>query len=204
MSRKRRPTEEELELWGRIARSADPIGRRKLDSGAELKPDPKPDGRINGTHTAVPERPGLASLRIGKTSDRPAPGHDLVPPLAERLRNQPLHMDRKAFTRLRRGKLEPEARIDLHGMTQARAHPALTRFILSSQGQGRRLVLVITGKGRPGAATGPIPEPHGILRHHVPRWLAMPPLNHAVLQITAAHVRHGGEGALYVYLRKPR
>ncbi len=65
-------------------------------------------------------------------------------------------------------------------------------------------MLVITGKGKRSADPGPIPTPRGVLRHQVPQWLSMPPLAQAVLQITPAHLSHGGEGAYYVYLRKPR
>jgi DNA-nicking Smr family endonuclease len=130
--------------------------------------------------------------------------HDLKSPLADQLSSAPLQMDRKAFGRMKRGKLTPEGRIDLHGMTLDRAHPALIRFILSSQASGKRLVLVITGKGRAGSDDGPIPTPKGILKHQVPHWLSIPPLAQAVLQISQAHLSHGGGGAYYVYLRKGR
>ena len=113
-------------------------------------------------------------------------------------------MDRKTFGRMTRGKLLPEARIDLHGMTVAAAHPALTAFILRSQAEGRRLVLVITGKGKRSEDSGPIPVRSGVLRHQVPHWLETPPLRQVVLQVTPAHRRHGGDGAFYVYLRRRR
>jgi DNA-nicking Smr family endonuclease len=113
-------------------------------------------------------------------------------------------MDAKAFGRLTRGKLAPQARIDLHGMTLAEAQPRLTGFVLGAQAQGLRLVLVITGKGRRVADDGPIPHRHGVLRHQVPIWLAQGPLAPAVLQVAEAHQRHGGGGAFYVYLRRPR
>jgi DNA-nicking Smr family endonuclease len=113
-------------------------------------------------------------------------------------------MDKRAFTKLKRGKLAPEGRLDLHGMTLDRAHPALTRFILSSHKQGKRLVLVITGKGKMRDNGGPIPVRHGVLRHQVPQWLQMPPLSQAVLQVSQAHISHGGGGAYYVYLRRQR
>jgi len=63
-------------------------------------------------------------------------------------------------------------------------------------------VLVITGKGRDDDGPGPIPRRRGVLRHQVPQWLSRPPLGPAVLQVTPAHRKHGGEGALYVYLRR--
>ena len=69
---------------------------------------------------------------------------------------------------------------------------------------GRRLVLVITGKGKDRDDGGPIPTRHGILRHQVPQWLALPPLSQAILQVTPAHLKHGGHGAYYVYLRRNR
>jgi DNA-nicking Smr family endonuclease len=112
-------------------------------------------------------------------------------------------MDAKAFSRMSKGKLAPEARIDLHGMTLAEAHPALTGFVLRAQAAGCRLVLVITGKGRPGSDDGPIPRRPGVLRHQVPLWLRQAPLGAVVQQVAEAHVRHGGGGALYVYLRRP-
>jgi DNA-nicking Smr family endonuclease len=89
-------------------------------------------------------------------------------------------------------------------MTLDRAHPALTRFILSAHGNGKRLVLVITGKGKLRDDDGPIPVRFGVLRHQVPQWMSMPPLSSAILQVTQAHLKHGGGGAYYVYLRKPR
>ena len=113
-------------------------------------------------------------------------------------------MDRRAHPQMTRGKFQPEARIDLHGMTQSQAHPELIRFMLSAHGAGKRLVLVITGKGKAGLDFGPIPQRMGVLRHQVPQWLAQPPLGSIVLQVSTAHQKHGGAGALYVYLRRGR
>lgn len=96
----------------------------------------------------------------------------------------------------------PDARIDLHGLTLAEAHPRLLRFLLGAQAQGHRLVLVITGKGRDADAGVGMPVPKGILRHQLPHWLATPPLSQIVLDLRQAHYRHGGDGAFYVYLRR--
>ncbi|PZQ52699.1 MAG: hypothetical protein DI556_02320 [Rhodovulum sulfidophilum] len=113
-------------------------------------------------------------------------------------------MDRRRFDSLRRGRMDPEARLDLHGMTADRAHAALTSFILGAHASGLRLVLVITGKGRP-PDEDYFPQRHGILRHNVPHWLSGPPLgSRVVLQVAPAHRRHGGGGAYYVYLRRQR
>jgi DNA-nicking Smr family endonuclease len=113
-------------------------------------------------------------------------------------------MDNKSFGKLKRGKLRPEGRIDLHGMTLDRAHPALKHFIQTSHRNGKRLVLVITGKGKQRDDGGPIPVRYGVLRHQVPQWLSSPPLSSVVLQVAQAHISHGGSGAYYVYLRRQR
>ena len=89
-------------------------------------------------------------------------------------------------------------------MTLSQAHPVLMRFILDAHASGKRLVLVITGKGKDRDEGGPIPVRRGILRHQVPGWLHAPPLGALVLEIREAHLRHGGGGAYYVYLRKGR
>jgi DNA-nicking Smr family endonuclease len=112
-------------------------------------------------------------------------------------------MDRRRFDKLRRGRLEPEARLDLHGMTSEHAHAALTGFILDAHARDLRLVLVITGKGR-ADETAFQPRRHGILRHSLPHWLAAPPLGSRILEVASAHQRHGGAGAYYVYLRRRR
>jgi DNA-nicking Smr family endonuclease len=128
---------------------------------------------------------------------------DLAADISDLAGRTPPAMDRKAYRKLTRGKLRPEARIDLHGMTLAQAHPALTSFIMASHAAGRRLVLVITGKGS-GAdrSSGPIPERRGVLREQVPGWLAAPPCSSVVIQVAQAHQSHGGRGAYYVYLRR--
>ena len=146
--------------------------------------------------------PPLAPFRVGQAADHRR-SDDLLPGLAESLARLPLRMDAGTFGKLKKGKLRPDARIDLHGMTLAEAHPALTSFALNARAAGKRLVLVITGKGRPNDHDAPMPVRAGRLRHDVPRWLSLPPLSAAVLQVAPAHRRHGGEGALYVYLRAP-
>lgn len=198
MSRRRRGLgPEETALWQRVAESARP-----------LHPPRKPPR--HESHPPLPPKPGdppaprpvpLAPFRIGAAAPGRA-GHVVQPGLAERLAGQPVRMDRKAFGRMTRGKLAPEAKLDLHGMTLAEAHPALVRFLVSAHARGFRLVLVVTGKGRDRDEGGPIPAPRGALRHQLPIWVAQAPLKGLVLQLAQAHRRHGGGGAFYVYLRR--
>ena len=192
----RRFSDEDRELWERVKGSAVPLHR------AQAFPAPAPRAPSKAPPPSAPKPPPLGPFRVGQAADHRR-SDDLLPGLAESLARGPLRMDAGTFGRLRKGKLRPEARIDLHGMTLAQAHPALTAFILNARAAGKRLVLVITGKGRPNDHDAPMPVRAGRLRHDVPRWLSLPPLSHAMLQVAPAHRRHGGEGALYVYLRAP-
>jgi DNA-nicking Smr family endonuclease len=189
MSRRRPLHPDEEALWRAVARTATPmhapIFRRNLPDVAVEFP-------------AAPPRPqthSIAPFRMGEKPSTPKP-QTAAPPS--------LQMDAKAFGKMTRGKLSPEARIDLHGMTLAEAHPELIRFILNAHTAALRLVLVITGKGKPGEDIGPIPRRTGVLRQQLPHWLRQPPLSTAILQVTEAHLRHGGSGAFYVYLRRTR
>ena len=194
MRRPRHLSNEERALWDRVADTAqplDPAGPAPLPEVIASKPKPK----------IAPDP--LPRFFVGQKVDPRRP-NDVLPGIAERLSRAPLNMDNKAYTRMKRGKLKPEARIDLHGMTMDQAHPELVGFILNSQAIGRRLVLVITGKGKLRDDGGPMPARQGILRHQVPQWMALPPLSSAILQVTPAHLTHGGHGAYYVYLRRLR
>lgn len=203
MSRRRTLRPEEEELWQAVARTARPMHPRakaavnRIEGAVHLHPltEAKP------VREAEIPKSWLEPFRLGQKA-RAAKTHDLAPSLGEALRDAPLQMDAKQHGRMVRGKLAPEGRIDLHGMTLAEAHPELIRFILNAQSAGLRLVLVITGKGKRGEDWGPIPQRMGALRHQVPQWLRMPPLGPAVLQVTEAHLKHGGSGAYYVYLRR--
>ena len=189
-----RLNDDDLDLWRKVTERTE-----RLDLKTLFRPE------IDIPAPAPPALRKAKTVMMGKPEGilRRRP-HNLTPSLPDQMRSAPIQMDQKAFGKLKRGKLKPEGRIDLHGMTLDRAHPVLTKFILSAHGRGKRLVLVITGKGKMRDDGGPIPVRHGVLRHQVPQWLAMPPLSSAVLQITQAHVSHGGGGAYYVYLRRHR
>lgn len=198
MVRRRTLHPEEQEIWQAVARTAKPMHPM---GHVFLKPvEPKPH-LPQPTQTAAPAKQHFPVFRLGEKS-RTKPGHDILPTLAESLAAAPLQMDAKTHGKMTRGKLSPEARIDLHGLTLSEAHPELIRFILNAQSAGMRLVLVITGKGKRGHDIGPIPTRMGALRHQVPQWLRLPPLGPAVLQISEAHLKHGGSGAYYIYLRR--
>ena len=195
MARRRHLSPEEADLWRSVAQTARPLhGPPPPDRVTPRPPevDPAP------LHHA---RPRLSPFLLGEKTRSPE-RRDLAPTLPQLLDQAPLQMDARTHGRMTRGKLAPEARIDLHGLTLAEAHPELIRFILTAQAQGLRLVLVITGKGKRRDDGGPIPQRMGALRHQVPAWLRLPPLGPAVLQVTEAHLKHGGSGACYVYLRR--
>ena len=197
MSRRIKP--DEMDLWKRVADTTERLHPLNPAKSADQKtrpgpkkPDPKP-------------RPSpISPFRAGAAAKSKPASHDLMSSVSEQLLGAPLRMDRKTHTKMKRGKVKPEARIDLHGMTMDRAHPALTAFIMRSASDGKRLVLVITGKGKDRDDDGPIPVRRGVLRHNVPHWLSVPPLSQIVLQVVSAHGSHGGSGAYYVYLRKLR
>lgn len=194
-SRRRRLSPEERELWERVAASAAPLHRGPTDPA----PVPEAPQLPNGV---VPQTPLPLPPAIRKPIWEPGTRFDLAPDPHGTSASHP-RMDRRRFEKLRRGRLEPEGRLDLHGMTADRAHSALTGFILRAAAQDLRLVLVITGKGR-SDESAIAPHRHGILRHSVPHWLSAPPLVGCVLDVLPAHQRHGGSGAYYVYLRRRR
>ena len=107
-------------------------------------------------------------------------------------------IDRRTAERLRKGQMDIDRKLDLHGMTQEAAHAALDRAVASAWREGLRMLLVITGKGS--AAR----EGSGVLRHNLPRWLAAGANAPRVLRIEPARPQHGGSGAFYVLLRRQR
>jgi len=172
---RRLPTEDELNLWHFAIRDAVPMpGRAAPPIAVPAKPEPEP-----APPAAAPAAPRANPVR--------AP---LEPGV---LRD----MDHHTADRLRRGRVPIDARIDLHGMTQAEAHEALLGMVSHCRRQDRRCLLVITGKG--GMTPG-----GGVLRRNAPRWLAEPATARMIVAIQPAHVKDGGDGAFYVLLRKRR
>ncbi|MBT0957705.1 Smr/MutS family protein [Alphaproteobacteria bacterium KMM 3653] len=190
---------DEQGLWEKVAATTTPLSPKPATRTANLL-TPKP---AKPTRTAEPPAP-IPAFRIGQKTKGRESAADLAPTVAEAINQAPVQMDAKAFGKLKRGKLRPEGRIDLHGLSLAEAYPRLQGFILGAAADGRRLVLVITGKGKRRDQGGPIPTRTGVLRHQVPQWLNSAPLAGVVLQVTTAHQSHGGGGAYYVYLRRRR
>jgi DNA-nicking Smr family endonuclease len=185
---KRGPDVEDLRLWSVIASTVRP-----------LRPSLPLVGREGREVVRVGESEAVANAK--PATPKPAARHphpaaaSQRPALPTRGREPPADVEAGLHRRLSRGRDAVAARIDLHGMTQDAARAALTRFIARSAEEGWRAVLVITGKGAAG---------DGVLRRRVPDWLAEPPIRAHIAGVSEAHRRHGGEGALYVALKRRR
>ena len=167
-------------VWSGFARSVTPLRPRH---NAAAKP----------SAAATTEKPAPLAAPAARNVAKPG----MPPPLAP--------LDRRLKQRVARGREPIEANIDLHGLTQAQAHSRLLRFLRGAQANGAKVVLVVTGKGAGRAApSGEREAERGVLRRQVPMWLEQPDFRALVQGFGAAHAGHGGEGALYVRLRRPR
>ncbi len=177
-------SEKDDELWDYATRGVKPLGKK-----------------------ARTAKPPSKSVPLPKAPKRAEKAVFVPPPRAEKAKADPaLGLDKRTRDKIKKGKMPIEGKLDLHGLSQARAHEALHNFILKAHGQGKRHVLVITGKGRmaDGALRSPLDKGAGILRSRVPEWLSVSPLKDMILKVEPAKPVHGGEGALYVYLRRIR
>jgi DNA-nicking Smr family endonuclease len=179
--RKRSLSEEEHALWESVAKQTKPLRKKPRAAKAEGAPAAEAPAAAKPT---VPPKP-LPSVKIPRMATPPAP------PLAP--------LGRRERAQLSRGRKEIDARLDLHGMTQTRAHRALSGFLLRAHREGLTFVLVITGKGKMGAESE-----RGVLRRQVPQWLSLPEFRSLVVGFEEAHIGHGGEGALYVRIRRSK
>lgn len=174
MSR-RRLSDEERALWKGFARAVTPLR-----------------GEASG------DEPGISSHQapktaMSRTASRPEPAKPKQPPSLGQF-------DRRLRQRVARGQTAINARLDLHGMTQKQAHAALLNFLQQAQANDAKLALVVTGKGLGGAAAAA--SERGVLRRQVPLWLSLPEFRRFIVSFEQAHVGHGGEGALYLRLRR--
>jgi DNA-nicking Smr family endonuclease len=180
--RSRSLTADEHALWSQVTRSIAPLRRVRLKQEAEPAAEEFPP---------KPARPAPAAPTLRTPAQHPAPPRP--PGLAS--------IDRRLKQKLARGREAIDASIDLHGLTQAEAHAALVRFLRNARAGGARLVLVITGKG---ARSDDFAADRGVLRRQVPLWLRSAELRDIVIGFDWAHAAHGGEGALYVRIRRKR
>lgn len=188
-------TPEEADLWDQLTQSVKPA-KVKSRVGTQAAPDP-------------PSRKAPPAPKPELKASRPKPAPPQLPPAPPRKPPALADFERRAARQVASGKLSIDARIDLHGLRLRDAHGELRAFLFAAQARGARTVLVITGKGggsseRDNLASALGKPQRGVLRHAVPQWLAEPDLRPVVLSFTTASVRHGGDGALYVQLRKGR
>jgi DNA-nicking Smr family endonuclease len=180
--RRRALSEEERALWESVAKQVKPLQKKPRAPKAAIASSEQPPPAAKAT--GLPKSP--VNPRSAKML-KPDP-----PPLAP--------LGRRERAQLSRGRKAIEGRLDLHGMTQTRAHRALLSFLQRASSDGLTFVLVITGKGR---ASGP-EAGRGVLRRQVPEWLSLPEFRALVVGFEEAHIGHGGEGALYVRVRRAR
>ena len=179
--RKRGLSEEERALWESVAKQIKPLRKRPRAA----KPETVETASVP-TPVAHPKIPASAKILRAPKPEAPA-----APPLAP--------LGRRERSQLSRGKKQIDARLDLHGMTQTRAHHALSGFLHRAHHDGLMFVLIITGKGKMGAESE-----RGVLRRQVPHWLSLPEFRSLVVGFEEANIGHGGEGALYVRIRRAR
>jgi len=188
----RKPTDDESRLWRQATTNVAPPKRRS----AKLVQKPAPVAqsapeRFRDMLDAPPSR--AKSATAGERAVSPPSDHRRTPGL-----------DKATATRLRRGQIPIDRRIDLHGMTRAEAHRVVIGALAAVASEGTRCLLVITGKGtRRLASPGDRGDP-GVLRSELPRWLAEAPHRDRVLAVAPALPEHGGAGAVYVLLRRQR
>ncbi len=163
-----------------VARQVKPL-RKKKSLAAKTPPAAEPVPAVAMARPATPAKPP----QVPQSPKAP-------PPLAT--------LGRRERSRLSRGRQEIDARLDLHGMTQTRAHRMLLSFLQRAHSDGLTFVLVITGKGKVGGSD----TERGVLRRQVPHWLGLPEFRALVVGFEEAHIGHGGEGALYVRVRRAR
>lgn len=189
---------EDAWLWSAVARLITPLKGKATPSPSIADPAPPARPVVQKAVKTPPKPPAKrVTLKPSPPPSAPAPVLKPSPPLAPGL-------ERRARLALRRGTLQVDARIDLHGMYQTQAHGALVGFLMRAQASGHTHVLVVTGKGgeNKGLSFDDAFSERGVLRRSVPHWLRAPELRGVVLAFEEAARHHGGAGALYVRLKR--
>lgn len=177
--RSRSLTSDEVELWRKVTADVRPSSGRSCRRAKTAAPAEGEAAEPALSASAAP--PPAPQPQAKKPPPRPAPA--------------PADLDHRTRTKLRRGRLDVEARLDLHGMRQAEAQLALVDFLRRAQASGVRMAIVVTGKGSR-------KEEGGVLRRLVPLWLHGGQMRDLVVGFSEAARHHGGEGALYVQIRR--
>ena len=179
-----------------------PGSGRRSDGARRLSPEEEAlldwamrDVKPRRRRAKPPARPTPAAKAAPAPPPPASPRPRVLPPLDPE--GPAAGLDKRTAERFARGAMRIDGRLDLHGLHQAEAHRELAGFIADSFAAGRRLLLVITGKGGG-------PESRGVLRSAAPRWLNEAPLREKILAVREARPQHGGSGALYVLLKRRR
>lgn len=198
-------------LWHHVSRDMPKLQSNRFTGFEDLVKD----GRMPVVHTTAVKKSDLKkTTALLKPATTPKPlsrGQEnqvFLENVTPSVRQTVPGIDRNTSEKLRKGRMVIEGRVDLHGMNRREAHSRLKSFLGSAHRQGKRCVLVITGKGSSAHQTDDAPfmggGRKGILKEEVPKWLSEPDMRRLVLDYRSAQVKHGGAGALYVLLRRMR
>lgn len=165
-------------IWNAVAASVEP-----------MHGTPAPEAQPEARAAKPPSPPPGSERRMQARRGLPDP--------------QSFALDANTLRRLRRGEIEPEQRLDLHGLGRAAARAKFEAFLARCSARRVRLVLVITGRGGSKLASAKDHAP-GVLRQALPQWIEQTPIRGQVVHYGTAHRSHGGDGAYYLYLRKSR
>ncbi len=185
---------QDVALWNSVTKDVTPLKNKNAVYQGKERGEGKPRAKKENKPPLVPD---IGQIDVDIT----------IKPQSDKTPNKSVGIDHRTQQRLKRGKMSIDGRLDLHGKTQAEAYDALLGYIPAAHASGKRCILVITGKGLPRSGDIKLIERSeyiGILKQKTPQWLSMPPLSPYILDIQTARPNHGGEGAIYVLLRRRR
>lgn len=208
MTRKRNLTSEEERLWRQAMKDIEPLqDSTPFDLGDEVSASGSGKKGLHGGkrnwESPSPKRFARVTPPVIRHPANPEPKRNPTAPASLD------DLNRQEKQRVKRGKVEVDGKIDLHGLRQSEAHHLLIERIIDARSHGKRILLVVTGKGASKGRSKDSAEPFwarggGVLKQQVPVWLREEPLRSMIFSVQEAHQRHGGGGALYVFLKKVR
>lgn len=185
---------EEQDLWDHMMRDVTPLVKplSAPSSNQDKKPPaPKAERPIPRPQKGHTQKPQKQATHHTQPAPRSAP--------------QDPQLDHRTEGRLRKGKIKIDQTLDLHGLNQVEAHASLTQTVKTAYHHGMRCLLIITGKGNKDRHHNPFSSGHrGVLKQRVPQWLEQEPLKSMILKSQTARPQHGGEGAMYLYIKRKR